>query len=187
MSSLRDIRRKAGRGWRFDSIRHSLAARGISTRGLSQAKLRTIQLKSIEQKKHQKILRRQNKSLLRVLEQYLLYKRKLRGMGSLYSLNDIKITRDQIIRSGDDLSIKKANDLWHKIQAYERAEFVPKIKRPKLQRAYFRAIDKMKIREPLTHLERRSLVKAEGKSFVKKLVKSGYPMPVPRQLKKKNG
>ena len=181
---LRRLRRGRGKGWMLESLRHALAARGIKTRGLGRPALERIYFQLSEEKKKEMLARAENRNLLRVLEQYLLWRRTRRGAGGVYSLNDVRVTRDQIIRSGDTFSIDKANALWDKIQTYEQAGFEPVLRAPRLERAYHRALDKLKTRTKLTHLETRALMRHEGKSFVQELIKKGQPLPQPRVLKR---
>lgn len=180
---LRTIRTGKGRGWTYESLRHSLAARGIKTKGLERSSLEKLAFQLEEARKLEKSQRAQNKSLLRVLEQYLMWRRTRRGVGGVYSLDDIRVTRDQILRSGDAYSIDKANQLWNKIQGYEKSGFEPMYRPPKLERAYLRALDKLKTRTRLTNLETKALMRREGKPFVRELIKKGQPLPKPRVLK----
>lgn len=182
---LKVIRYGKGRGWSMESLRHSLAARGVRTTGLSKPALQRIQFQLEDAKKRELASRRGNRNLLRVLEQYLLWRRTRRGVGGVYSLDDIRLTKEQILRSGDPYSIEKVNQLWDKIQSYERAGFEPAYRPPKLERAYSRALDKLKTKSKLTHLETRALMKMEGKPFVQKLIERGQPMPKPRVLARK--
>ncbi len=151
--------KRGGPGWRLDSTRHSLAARGIKTSGLSSSKLSDIRMIALQRRKKELNLRRENKPHLNVLMQYLAYRRTFKGVGRLYSIFDARKAHADIKKSGDRYSIKKADDIMQQIEVYHAADFVPRVKLTKLERAKTRALVKKKTGKDLTPLEKRALVK----------------------------
>ena len=154
------LRRKTGRGWRLESTRHALSARGIKTSGLSPSKLSTARVIVLQERQRQVNLRRENKPKVSVLVQYLNFKRTRKGMGRLYSINDVRNINQEIIRSGDKHSIKRAADLMNKIEAYEASGFRPRIQPTKLERTKVRALRKLEANKRLTVPEKKSLLRA---------------------------
>jgi len=149
--------KRTGRGWRADAIRHSLAARGIKTTGRSREGLRSLLSDVIEKKSVIKRLKDTNKPLLRSMDQYLQFRRTRSGLGRLYSFDDIRRIRNDIIKSGDKSSIEKADVIWRKIVAYDESGFIPIRRFTKEEKAFFRGRRKIDDRVPLSKLESKSI------------------------------
>jgi hypothetical protein len=149
-------------GWFYEPVRHSLAARGLTTKGRKQSDIQHLIFEADKQKKELLDARRKNKLNIRILDQYLWWLRKGKGIGSLYSRNDVDRARSEILRSNDQWSIDRANDVFNSIQAYERSGFVPTRQFTKLERAFVRANQKQFTGTKLTPLEIKGLKKHGG-------------------------
>lgn len=160
--------KRTGRGWRGEAIRHSLSARGIKSAGQSREGLRFLLSDVIEKKNAIKRARDSNKPLLRSMDQYLQFKRTRGGLGRLYSFDDIRRIRQDIIKSGDEKSIQKANDFWRKIVAYEESGFIPIRRFSKDEKSFFRGRRKIDRGIPLSVKESKS-VKSFGFGIPEKL------------------
>lgn len=164
----RKIWKGKGSGWRGEAIRHSLSARGIKSAGRSREGLRSLLSEVVERKHAIKQLKDTNKPLLRSMDQYLQFKRTRKGLGRLYSFDDIRRIRLDVIRSGDQSSIAKADDFWKKIVAYEESGFIPIRRFTKEEKSFFRGRRKIDNSIPLSARETKS-VRSFGFSVPEKL------------------
>jgi len=125
---LRKWRKGTGSGWRGESIRHGLAARGINTANKSQRELELIRARLSQIDKQRKEQADLAKNALSDMRAFLRYMRKGKGRGSSISPDDFR----QRVREARVQSIKlngrydkEITKLEKQFKFYEKVDFFP--------------------------------------------------------------
>jgi hypothetical protein len=122
------------KGWRYESQRHALAARGIETKKKSQFDLQREMMIARERQREVKDLRARHSTYLDVLSQYLKYQRTGRGAGSMYTFEDAEKAYKTLMATGDVVLVRQASHDFDRIKKYHDSGWVPKFKPTRTER-----------------------------------------------------
>jgi hypothetical protein len=147
------------KGWRFESQRHALAARGIETKKKSQFDLQREIMAARERQRATKDLRAKHSTYLDVLSQYLKFQRTGRGAGSMYTFDDAEKAYKTLMATGDVVLVRQASKDFDRIKKYHYSGWVPSFKPTKTERR------KLKKAEALAKKESERGQKAREKSI----------------------
>lgn len=125
---MTDFTKRYLRGWRMDSQRHALAARGIRTRYKSPSELQRELMMAKQRIREAKDVRAQHSVYLNVLSQYLRHQRTGRGPGSMYSYADAEDAYKKLVATGDPVLLRQATKDFDKIKKYHAKGWVPPFK-----------------------------------------------------------